>query len=87
MSGKQYSLDSRMDIVSTMASSAEGEAAGEHETSENGQTSSGWDQKSGAGVGRNLTPAECGVLERMLKNVSNVRTNCINKLPKDIVPF
>ena len=37
MSGKQFSLDSRMDIVSTMASSAEGEAAGEHQTSENGK--------------------------------------------------
>ncbi|XP_043218908.1 histidine decarboxylase-like [Amphibalanus amphitrite] len=42
MSGKQYSLDSRMDIVSTMANSAEGEAE-DHETSENGcQTPSRW---------------------------------------------
>ncbi|XP_037068444.1 histidine decarboxylase-like [Pollicipes pollicipes] len=43
MSGKQFSLDSRMDIVSTMASNADGDTNGEQDTSENGsQTPNKW---------------------------------------------
>ena len=73
MSGKQSSLDSRMDIVSTMASSAEGEAGGEHETSENGERDRrGGVGGSGAGAsqgsnGDELSENDVSVAHRVLK--------------------